>query len=120
MECQVSAQLRDSLNVFVPPAAEWRDTRFMDVGGPEGLRRPDAQACVDLAYCLSHQVVICVPFDLTDSQAALHLICSRRRFWKETTMVWVEGPSSHLRSCCRFLPSWRVLDLGWAEQGWVL
>lgn len=68
MECQVSAQLRDSLNVFVPPAAEWRDTRFMDVGGPEGLRRPDAQACVDLAYCLSHQVVICVPFDLTDSQ----------------------------------------------------
>eukprot|EP00429_Kryptoperidinium_foliaceum_P004394 CAMPEP_0176019234 /NCGR_PEP_ID=MMETSP0120_2-20121206/9285_1 /TAXON_ID=160619 /ORGANISM="Kryptoperidinium foliaceum, Strain CCMP 1326" /LENGTH=722 /DNA_ID=CAMNT_0017352303 /DNA_START=24 /DNA_END=2192 /DNA_ORIENTATION=+ len=75
VECRISALLRDSLNVFSPPAAEWSDTQFIDIGRPSGWQSAGAQACVDLTCRMSQRLIICAPFDQVDTDA---MVCFLR------------------------------------------
>jgi len=74
IECRVDCPLRSSLNVFVPPGAEWEHVQLLDIGGPDDVLNPKVQACADLAYALSHRILVCVRFDQTTSRATRRLI----------------------------------------------
>ncbi|CAE8647615.1 unnamed protein product [Polarella glacialis] len=78
VECRVDCPLRDSLNVFVPPAAEWQHVQFLDIGGVDEVLNVAVQSCADLAYALSHRLLICVRYDQTTSRATQNLILDIR------------------------------------------
>eukprot|EP00913_Durusdinium_trenchii_P017510 g16451.t1 len=68
----------DSLNVFVPPAAEWQDVQFLDIGGANEILNPAVQVCADLAYALSHRLIVCVRHDQITSRATQQLVLDIR------------------------------------------
>ncbi|CAK9001751.1 unnamed protein product [Durusdinium trenchii] len=78
VECRLDCPLRDSLNVFVPPAAEWQDVQFLDIGGANEILNPAVQVCADLAYALSHRLIVCVRHDQITSRATQQLVLDIR------------------------------------------
>lgn len=78
VECRLDCPLRDSLNVFVPPAAEWQDVQFLDIGGANEILNPAVQICADLAYALSHRLIVCVRHDQITSRATQQLLLDIR------------------------------------------
>ncbi|CAJ1382471.1 unnamed protein product, partial [Effrenium voratum] len=78
VECRLECPLRDSLNVFHPPAAEWQDVQFLDIGGANEILNPAVQVCSDLAYALSHRLIVCIRHDQITSRATQQLLLDIR------------------------------------------
>lgn len=74
-ECRVECSMRSSLNeVFVPRASEWEHVQLLDIGGPDESLNCRVQACADIAYALSHRVLVCVRHDTVSSKCTLQLV----------------------------------------------
>eukprot|EP00930_Biecheleria_cincta_P028605 TRINITY_DN19968_c0_g1_i1.p1 TRINITY_DN19968_c0_g1~~TRINITY_DN19968_c0_g1_i1.p1 ORF type:complete len:753 (-),score=97.38 TRINITY_DN19968_c0_g1_i1:358-2616(-) len=75
LECCINCPLRSSLNeVFVPAGAEWENVQFLDIGGTDEELNPAVLACADLAYAMSHRLIVCIKYDQVTTTSTRRLV----------------------------------------------
>lgn len=80
IECCINCPLRSSLNdVFVPPGAEWENVQLLDIGGMDEELNPAVLACADLAYAMSHRLIVCIRYDQVTTTSTRRLVEEIRR-----------------------------------------
>jgi len=70
IECRVDSPLRRSLH----EAASWHRVQILDIGGTDDVLNPAVHACANIAYSMSHQIIICVKHDKTRSSEVARLV----------------------------------------------